>query len=236
MEERRVALFDVDNTIYQGYVIFDLAKLQTDTGLVPPTCFESLLKDTKDYSKGKILYRTYARRAMVHWADGLRDKPYSEIYNQTLNFLRSENKLFPYFDKVVELLRSAYDIYLVTAEPQFVTGAIEDIFGLPKGACSIFESKDDKLTGNVVEVLSTRRQKISAIRKLLRRGHTLENSFGFGDSDSDIEMMEFTSFPIGFRKEKRDEKFEEQCLLRDWNLIGYEEGEAVVRELLRLLS
>lgn len=125
-KERQAILFDVDNTIYAGYVIFELAELQEKTGFIPSSCLEDLKRDTLAYRTRRILYSTYAGRAMRHWARDLSGQSYTEVLDQAVDFLTHDgDKFYPYFKQVTTLLRDDYRMHLVTAEPQFVTEAIQ---------------------------------------------------------------------------------------------------------------
>lgn len=75
IEKNRVALFDIDNTIYDGYIIFPLTKLQAEYDLVPSDCYKDLQNDVENYNSTKD-YETFARNAMRHWAIGLAGKSY----------------------------------------------------------------------------------------------------------------------------------------------------------------
>ena len=151
MTERKITLFDIDNTIYNGYIIFPLVELQTNESLITIDCFDQLQDDRKAYGLGEITYETFARDAMKHWAVGLAGKSYLEVLDHAEGFLRGKgNKFFPYFSRVVHMLNEkTYGIYLVTAEPQFVSEAVMNIFPISGYASSHFETAEDVFTGKL---------------------------------------------------------------------------------------
>lgn len=237
MIEKQIALFDVDNTIYQGYVIFPLAELQAKEGLILTDCYEQLQRDKWAHLSKEIDYETFARDAMRHWTIGLglTGKPYLTILDHAEMFLRdSWNNFYPYFSRVVHMINHEYDIYLVTAEPQFVTEAIEKIFLLPQSSAhSSFEVVNDVFTGKA-DVLDTSQEKNRAIERLLGN-RDMQGSIAFGDSESDIDMLEKTKFQVCIELEEESEtnkKLLEHAGPRGWNIAKPADVERVVREVL----
>jgi len=236
MTERKIALFDVDNTIYNGYIIFPLAELQVKEGVISTDCLEQLQSDTQAYRLGKITYEIFARDAMRHWAIGLTGKSYLEVLTHTEAFLKGEgDNFFPYFNRVVHMLNEKkYDIYLVTAEPKFVAEAIKNIFPITDSAASEFEAVDGVFRGEA-HVLDTGQEKNMAIQRLLGSRDT-KDSIAFGDSVSDIDMLEKTTFPICI---KRPNQASNQALRRyarskGWEIVNPGSVDKKVRSLLDL--
>lgn len=195
MVERSFALFDIDNTIYQGYVIFGLAQAQVDAKLLPERSLNQLNKDTDLYKRKVIPYEEYADQAMRHWAEGLVGKPYNKVLAHAQDFLRKhQNNFFNFFEALAGQLADKHDLYLVTAEPGFVCQAISNIFPITDYAASEFYVSGSRFTG-MAKVLATSQDKDLAI-DLMLRGHTTERSFAFGDSRSDKDMLERATYKI----------------------------------------
>lgn len=132
------------------------------------------------------------------------------------------------------MFNGTHDIYLVTAEPQFVTQAVKNIFPIAGAAYSEFEVVGGVFTGEA-NVLASGQDKSSAIENLLT-GYTLEESFGFGDSVSDIDMLEKTSFPICIRRPKQESNLALRRYARSkgWNIVNPGSTDKKVRNILGL--
>lgn len=195
MTERGFALFDIDNTVYNGYVIFDLAQAQVEEKLLSKEVLEQLNTDTDRYTRKIILYEEYADQAMKHWAEGLSGKTEDRISTHAQRFLRNNReKFFNYFEAVVKLLVDTHDLYLVTAEPKFVCQAISDIFPINGSAASEFYVNKGRFSG-MAKVLATSQDKNSAIDSILA-DHISERSFAFGDASSDVDILERATYKI----------------------------------------
>lgn len=197
MVERSCALFDIDNTIYQGYLIFDLAQAQVEAKLLPERSLDQLHKDTELYSSGQIAYETYAEQAMTHWAQGLVGNPdtYKRVMTHTQEYLRNNReKFFNFFEVLTRRLADTHDLYLVTAEPGFVCQVIRSMFPITGFAASKFSVSRGSFTG-MARVLATSQDKAMAINLILA-SHNVDNSIAFGDSSSDVDMLERAAYKI----------------------------------------
>lgn len=226
---RKIALFDIDNTIYDGFLIFSLAKYQVRKKIIKPNCLKVFYKDLKLYKTSKIDYETTIANLLIHWAEDLKGISYDTVLKQTKTFFKNEkNKFFPYFKSVILLLRKTHDFYFVTAEPEFIGKALSDLFKMAGFISSKFEVKNGFFTGKVKTFLARGEKKRKAVRQLLKQ-HDMEDSFAFGDSEGDIEMMSVVEFPICINPTPLLRKI---ATKKSWPIILPEEVEKLVIGLL----
>ena len=191
MEKKKIALFDIDNTIYEGYIFFPLVDyLSKHKGnKIDRKYLDELYKDLKLYEAGKVDYET----TIMHWlrclAKSLGGVSYDLVLGQTESFFeKGRNKFFPYLKPVITILQKTHDIYFVTGEPEFVAWIVAKLFRVTGFISSEFEVKKGIFTGRVKKFLAKRKEKLMVIRELLEK-HDIRNSFAFGDSEADIEML-----------------------------------------------
>lgn len=194
--ERKLGLFDIDKTTYNGYVIFPLAESQVRDRTISQVCLDELQRDFQRYEGKSIDYETLIFDLLVHWAEGLKGIEYQKVLQQTISFFSSKgNKFFPYLRPTLELLKPTHDIYFVTGEPQFIGEAATRLFGATGYLASQLEVVNEVFSGRVTEPLARRGEKERAISGLLAK-YSTEGSFGFGDSEGDIDMLNSTANPI----------------------------------------
>lgn len=192
---RPIALFDIDNTIYDGFSYFELLKSQASEGLISKQVVEDALTCMQKYTSGLQDYETVIAELIDIYAVGLKGKKYGEVLESTKTFFQSSNKFFPYVRPTIAKLKGTHEIALVTGEPQFVAEAVAEVLGLQSYCSSKYEVINGKLTGGVDEYLATRHEKHKAIQHLMRR-HSTKKSFAFGDSEGDVEMLRAVEYPI----------------------------------------
>lgn len=228
MKEKHLALFDIDKTIYEGYTIFPLAEFQLKNGLIRQTCLDDLYNDLKLLKDGNVDYEETVANLCIHWADGLKGTTYSQVLHNTENFFRSDDKFYPYFAKVRSQLIKTFDIYLITGEPQFIAKSIVNKFAVTGYVSAEFEVINDVFTGKVKRFLAKRAEKQEAIQNTLAK-YDKSDSFAFGDSEGDIEMLEAVQYPICINASPGLQKV---AIKKGWNIKKPEEVEVIVMTLL----
>lgn len=215
---RKIALLDIDNTTYEGLLILPLAKHQYEAGVIDQLCLETLRKDVELYKSQKVDYETTIANLLDHWALGLKNQQYRKVLEITENFLSGKgNKFYPYLKPILESLNKTYDTYFVTGEPKFVGEAVERIFPCAGYLSSEFELTENKtFDGNVKIYLSQKEDKAKAIKKLLET-HDKTGSIAFGDSVSDIQMLESVENAFCVNPSKELEKSAKQ---NGWNIVS----------------
>lgn len=195
MTERKVALFDIDNTLYNGFFLFEAVRKQAEKKMISQSASNKIHKGLKRYRAGELDYETFAQQVLIDWAAALRGRFTDAIYSMARDFIEErKGNFFPFVWQLFSMLNEkGYDSYFVTGEPNFIAEPVKDIFGGSGYLATEFETDDSGprrlFTGNVANFLASREQKQTEIRKLFQN-HDLSGSFAFGDSEADIEMLE----------------------------------------------
>lgn len=188
--KRGIALFDIDKTIYNGYIIFPLAEYLFKNKLIEKQILDSLTSDLVMYKNKKVDYETTVENLNVHFASGLKGCSPELIFEKTEEFLKTKegNNFYPFAKTLIEKMRKTHDVYFITGELQFVGKAVSEYFSSGGHISSEIEIIDNKFTGNISKSLAKREEKRDSVKQLLSL-YSHENSFAFGDSDGDIEML-----------------------------------------------
>ncbi len=196
MIERKIALYDIDKTSYKDFLLLDLARYQFQKGILPESNLLAIERDIDLYIKRGLTYQEMTQNVLEYWPKGLKGKSVEEVIDNTREFFKTEGKKFlPFVQESIDLLSPTHDIYFVTAEPQFVAEEVARIHRATGYLSTIFEIKDGVFTGNFSSSLARKEHKGNAVRVLMQ-DHSKEQSFAFGDSDNDIEMLEGVDYPI----------------------------------------
>jgi len=79
----------------------------------------------------------------IRWANGLKGTSYPQILQNAEDFLKSNDKFYTYFTKVISRFFKTHDVYLITGEPQFIAKSIADKFGVTGYVSTEFEVIND---------------------------------------------------------------------------------------------
>jgi HAD superfamily hydrolase (TIGR01490 family) len=189
-----IALFDIDNTIYDGFSYFELLEKQVGEGIIRQKVLDDAKISMQKYKSKLQDYETTIVELLDIYATGLKGAQYDVVLQSTKEFYQNSDKFFAYVEPVMSLLRRTHDLILVTGEPQFVAEAVGELYGIKSYYSTHYES-DGKFTGAVTNYLASRHEKHDAIKHLME-GHGAKNSFAFGDSEGDIEMLQAVDYSV----------------------------------------
>jgi HAD superfamily hydrolase (TIGR01490 family) len=192
---RSIALFDIDNTMYDGFSYFGLLEKQANEGLIGEQVLDDAKASMQKYKAKLQDYETTIVELLDIYAAGLKGAEYNAVLRSTKQFYERSSKFFAYVIPTVKKLRSSHDIALVTGEPQFVAEAVSELFGANSHYSTEYEVIDGTFTGVVKFYLASRHEKHDAIKHLMQ-SHGAKSSFAFGDSEGDIEMLRAVEYPI----------------------------------------
>jgi phosphoserine phosphatase len=227
---KKIALFDIDKTIYNGYVIFPLGEYQLEKGIINQSCLDKLYNDLNLYESGKVDYESTIANLLDHWAVGLKGQSYQYVLEETISFFKSvENEFYDFVKPVMQILKPSHDVYFITGEAKFVGEAATFIFSSKGFISSELELQNTKFTGEVNKYLARRNEKLRAIQHLLKT-YSKDSSFAFGDSEGDIQMLNSVQHAICINATKRLIQYAGK---NDWHIIDPKDVTNLVGSLIK---
>jgi len=227
MKQKKIALFDIDKTVYDGYVLFFMTEYQVKKRTISENDFNNIYRDFKLYKKGLVDYETTVANLLIHWARGLKGISGNTVLKQTRCFLKGKgNRFFPFLKPVIKLLKRTHEIYFVTGEPEFIGRTVSDLYRATGFITSKLGVRNGIFTGEVKTFLAKREEKQKAIKQLLK-AYDVNGSFAFGDSEGDIEILNSVENAIcinptaGLKKTAKE---------RGWVIAKPEEVEKILKQ------
>ncbi|MCX5812956.1 MAG: HAD-IB family phosphatase [Proteobacteria bacterium] len=217
MDQRKIALFDIDKTIYNGYLIFPLAEYFLKEHIISKDIVDNLYQDLHLYRSKHVDYETSVEHFNMHMAYGLKDHSFGSILSATATFLETEegSNFFPFAEPLIELLEKTYDIYLITGEMQFVGKAVADYFSVHGYISTEMEVENVVFTGNISKSLAKKEGKRDAVEDLFCV-YPYKDSLAFGDSEGDIAMLNKVANAFCINA---TEGLREVALSRGWHIV-----------------
>jgi HAD superfamily phosphoserine phosphatase-like hydrolase len=217
MDRRKIALFDIDKTIYDGYLIFPLAEYFFKEHIISRDIVDNLYQDLHLYRSRQVDYETSVENFNMHLAYGLKDHSPGSIFRATAAFLetREGGSFFPFAEPLIELLKKTHDVYLVTGEMQFVGKAVADYFSVHGYVSTETEVENVVFTGNISKSLAKKEEKRDAIEDLFC-AYSYKDSLAFGDSEGDIGMLNKVAYAFCINA---TEGLREAALSKGWYIV-----------------
>lgn len=219
MEQRPVAVFDIDGTIFRSSLLLALAKRLIQGGIFPREVQQEFEDDRLKWLDRKGDYPAYLHKVVDVFAREIKGKPYEEIANIAGEIIEEKkNRVYRYTRDLAKDLKSrGYFLLAISHSPKFIADGFGYEHGFDKvygtfyasGASGNFtgEIEDKDLIFNKAAVLT---------RAARKENLSLETSVGVGDTESDIPMLEMVSTPIAFNPNK---KLYDHANKRGWKVV-----------------
>lgn len=184
----KYAFFDVDYTLYNGYLSNDFDLFLVEAGHVPEAVANDEKALTEAFVNGEIGYREAVERALQIHAICVKGRSVKDIEALGLEFIKRHDKLFSWVKEGMRHLKErGYSIYLISASPLTAIKPIAEVIGADKFFGTALTIKDGVYTGAVETILNyeeKHRLVESLVAKTLGDFHV-----GFGDSIGDVDML-----------------------------------------------
>lgn len=186
----KFAFFDVDYTLYNGYLSNDFDLFLVEAGHVPATVASDEEALTKAFVNREIGYREAVERALQIHATCIKGRSVKEVEALGLEFIKRHDKLFSWVKEGMKhLKKQGYSIYLISASPLTAIEPIAEVIGADKFFGTALTIKNGVYTGTVETILNyeeKHRLVESLVIKTLGDFH-----IGFGDSIGDVDMLTY---------------------------------------------
>ncbi len=198
---KKVAVFDIDGTIFRSSLLIKLVEELVRRGDFP----ESARTLYKGYEEAWIerqgSYEDYIMKVVESFTSHMKGLPYTALHEaaKTVN-AKDKNIRYLYTSKLIrDLKEQGYFLLAVSQSPWAVLHDFCTMLGFDKVYGRFYElDGDEKFTGNVVseELISDK----SAIvkRAAEKHGLSLLGSYAVGDTEGDIPMLSIVENPICF--------------------------------------
>jgi HAD superfamily phosphoserine phosphatase-like hydrolase len=224
---RYLALFDFDNVIYKGHSVFDVIKTQEKDKIIESRVWEVVSSLLLKYKKGEISYKKAASEMLEAWTKGLMGKKYKNVLDYTVKFFRNNSdNFYKYFENILPKLKLNHDVYLVTANFQFISESVKNKYDLSGYLSSEAEVENGMFTGRVKSSLVGNK---GAVVDFFKK-YPEKKSIAVGDSENDVDMLKQAEAPICFQP---NEKLRDVAKENGWLIIDEKSAEREFAQLLK---
>lgn len=213
----RVALLDLDQTLYDGFAFMDIMHDQQHRGIITPTEKAQMDASFQDYAEGRSGYTETVARLVSQEAEALKGQDFDVPLEAAKDYFTHNKRRFPPFgyELVGQLGLRGYEIYLVTSEPDFIAEAAMTELGAHSYISTNYEMKAGRYTGKVERMLADGQDKVAAIQEALPEFDP-DMAVALGDSEADIAMLSLVKHAFCINP---SEKMREVAAERGWPVV-----------------
>ena len=216
--KKRVAFFDVDGTLLKSTIVHYYIYLRSAVmpfplkylwliGFLPKTIYYLILDRISRTRFNQVFYRNYRGMVVAEvkalsaemFETSLRPKIFAEAVSQ-----------------IQEHKEQGTAVVLVTGSLDFIVQPIADYLGVDAVLAPQLREADGRFTGELTTAPLIGEEKAKAVQSYANRHEiSLEESYAYGDSGSDLPMLECVGNPVAVNPGK---KFRQKALESGWEM------------------
>ncbi|RJQ33736.1 HAD-IB family hydrolase [Candidatus Parcubacteria bacterium] len=216
---QKVAVFDVDGTIFRSSLTIEVVEGLIDSGAFPEDARREFEREQQLWLDREGDYESYCDAVVQAFRKHLQGVPYGALaevakevvdlhYKRTYRYSR---------DLLKDLKSRGYYLLAVSHSPKIVLDEFCPRLGFDKTYGMMYEiGPQDLFTGAVMDEHLIGNKANILKRAVEMENLTLENSVGVGDTESDIPFLELVEKPICFNPNKKLYRY---AKLHDWDVV-----------------
>jgi HAD superfamily hydrolase (TIGR01490 family) len=205
MAERKVAIFDVDGTIFRSSLLIQLVETLIDNDAFPIDARKEYEKQHTRWLDREGDYEEYIAAVVETFRGHLKGVHYGELAEAAEQVVEDQwKRTYRYArDLIKELKDKGYFLLAVSHSPKTVLDKFCPRLGFNKSYGVVYElGPQDLFTGGIVDEHLIF-NKANVVKRAIEREHlTLTRSIGVGDTESDVPFLEMVAKPICFNPNK----------------------------------
>lgn len=203
--QRKVAIFDVDGTIFRSSLLIELVNILIERDIFPVAAREEFEKEYNAWLNRHGPYEDYIGHVVETFVKYIKGVDYHELENASQDVLaRHEHRTYRYTRNLISKLKQdGYYLLLISHSPKLILEEFGRKHGFNKIYGIIYETDaGGKFTGGRVEYDLIMDKALILKRAVEKEGLTLDGSVGVGDTESDISFLSMVAKPICFNPNK----------------------------------
>lgn len=224
-----MAIFDIDGTLFRSSLLIEFVEALIADGVFPPEARTLYRREYRAWVNRTGSYEAYIEtvvEAFMKYLKGVTYEDFKRIGTAVVE--ANKNKVYRYTrDLVKKLKRKGYFLLAVSQSPKGLLDTFCKRLGFHKVYGRFYElGSSERFTGEVVD-LHLIANKANIVRRAVEReGLTLKDSWGIGDTEGDIPMLELVEHAVCFNPNATLYRF---AKLNGWKVVV--ERKDVVYEL-----
>ncbi len=198
---KKVAVFDIDGTIFRSSLLIELVETLIDEGIFDRSLHKKYEREHTKWLERKGNYEDYILAVVAVFAQNIKGVHYGDFDKAVKKVTeRNHDRIYRYTrDLVIKLKKKGYYLLAISHSPKGIVDPFAKLLGFDKVYGMFYElGPTDKFTGKVIDEHLIYNKANILKRAMQKEGLTLKDSYGIGDTESDIPIFEMVDNPICF--------------------------------------
>ncbi|MBI2051993.1 HAD family phosphatase [Candidatus Roizmanbacteria bacterium] len=205
--KRRLAIFDVDGTIFRWSLFIELVDGFVEEGIFPKKAHEEIGEDYQLWLDRKIHYDIFLQKTIETYFKYLKGAKYVDVKRIAKKIIaQKKDRVYRFTRDLIKRLKSkGYFLLIISGSPTYIVEEFAKSFGFDAWYGSEYEVKEGRFTGAPAnrDAAFEKGKVLEEFLEKYKNRFDLKKSIAIGDTTSDIPILEAVGEPIAFDPEKK---------------------------------
>ncbi len=214
--KRKVAVFDIDGTIFRSSLQRELIMSLVRYGVFPEIVKKELEQDYFAWVNREGFYEDYIEQVVRSYERRIIGVSVDDVRRVAkLVIAQQKNRVYTYTRELIQKLRPTHRLVAISGSPIEIVHEFNRYWKFDAVYGMVFQVHDGRYTGDVLE-LPLRDKRAVIERYVAEQDLPLKGSVGIGDSESDARFLEVVQKPICFNPNRNLYKLAKQ---HGWQVV-----------------
>ena len=204
-KKQKIAVFDIDGTIFRSSLLIELTERMIEEGLFPQKVHSIYSEEYQKWLDRRGSYGDYIKKVVGAYGEhikGVRLADAMAVAERIMIF--HKNRVYTYTRDLVLKLKKTHFLLAISHSPYHIVEPFCREWGFQKVYALLYEVDENEIFTGKVEYEDLIYHKGKVLERAIRNENvTLKGSVGVGDTDSDIPMLKMVSRPLAFNPNKK---------------------------------
>lgn len=200
IQPKKLAVFDIDGTIFRSSLVIELSHALVEAGIFPPSAKKEIAKEYLAWLDRKGTYEAYINQVVKIYVKYIAGKSFArvdKVAKQVITFQKDRTYRFTR-GLIKKLKHQGYVLAAVSGSPSYIVEEYAKAIGFDVFFGTELEVLAGKFTGKVKN-LDSAFNKAKIVKNLaLSYNVDLKQSLAVGDTEGDIKMLSLVGKPLAF--------------------------------------
>lgn len=201
-QKKRIAIFDIDGTIFRSSLMIELINGLIDEGIFPKRAHKELDADYIAWSNRKGSYVAYVKKVQelhIKYIKGCNEAEVKKAARKVVKWEKDRVYTFTR-DLIKQLKEQGYFLVAISNSPNYIVSMFATHMNFDMSIGRAYEVRNGVFTGAAIE-RELWNNKASILEKFTDETQLefdLKRSLAVGDTETDIPLLELVGRPIAF--------------------------------------